>query len=182
MDALLATQIKCADVFLMWQGMMADFGMDGMSTRANFQQENIREVLMKLAPIWADCPQQLQAVVDTVQILTVLLGMTFKSQMDGGEPTTEEKKEFLLSTWVEASDVFQLPQPTLPASMRTKLANYVTCDDLKQLLLKELKQARIETNTMKGQCDPIPEIAHIGARFHYVDALLDDVQTVVRSM
>ena len=137
---------------------------------------------MKLSPIWSDNAQQLQAVVDTVQILTVMMGMVFKSHMDGGIPSEYETKDFLMSAWIEGRAVFNVPQPTTPQSLRTKLANYTKRDDLKMMLVEDLKQARIDVNTFIQQCEPIPELAHLGARFHYIDTLLDDVQNVVRNM
>ena len=181
-DPNLTMKISCADVFLLWRGMMAVYGACEMAHRNDFQHEHIRELLMKLSPIWSDNAQQLQAVVDTVQILTVMMGMVFKSQMDGGIPGEYETKDFLMSTWIEGRAVFNVPQPTTPQSLRTKLANYTKRDDLKMMLVEDLKQARIDVNTFIQQCEPIPELAHLGARFHYIDTLLDDVQNVVRNM
>lgn len=158
---------------------MGFHGLEEMANRASFQHESLRELLMKLTPIWSDNPDQLQAAVDTVQILTICQSMTFKCQMDGEGRVREGA--FQLSTWVEGSQVFNVPQPRPRASLRAKLADYTKTDHLFRMLSREVKLARIEANNIITQCDSF-QVPELKGRFEHIDVMLDDVQTVLRTL
>ncbi|CAK9044479.1 unnamed protein product [Durusdinium trenchii] len=171
------TPFTFEDVEKLFAGFLAVYGIAEMSNRSQFQHENIRELLKKLAVVWADSPTQLQMCLETMQILTMLANMSFKVQMDGeGVLGSGVLKT---SAWVEATDIIPLPRPTTPAPLRTKLTSMLRIPDMKAIVLNELEMALNDLQTLLNHAEVVPQIFY---RFQAVSAMLDDVNTVARTM
>ena len=180
----LAAAIVYADVLALWKGFVIVFGIPALAHRSNFEHENTREILLKLNRIWADNTQNLKVVYEVIQILTILMNMTFKTQMDGDGDV--DSKDFQHSTWLELGESVpgynqtQLSVPALPASMSEKLKQFVVRSDCKDLLLKELKLALNDMPTLLAHAEPLSPTIFL--KFKAVNALLDDVYVVLGTL
>eukprot|EP00435_Cladocopium_sp_Y103_P050939 s246_g15.t1 len=161
-------------VLILWKGLVNFYGMGELSQRCSMQHENIRELLMKLAVIWADNPIHLDVIMETVQILTILMCMTFKAQMDGESDV--DTKTFEISTWVPFGQTCPVPKLQPPAPLRVKLGVFVKSPDMKERLIKELNMALDDMKTFMGHAESIPPLL---SRFQLVSSLLDDVDAIL---
>lgn len=173
-----AAGVTYADVHALWKGCLLMYGTQGLGERTNFQHENLRETLMKLTVIWADNTQNLRVVQEVVQVLTIILSMTFKCSMDGEQDI--DSKAFQLSAWVEVGES-QPEQPLLPpAPMRTKLLKVVKDRQIKSIVENEIQLALQCCEDLVGQARVVaPELMK---KFVAVSALMDDAQRVLSTM
>ena len=177
----LAAAIAYADVLAMWKGLVIVFGIPALAHRSSFEHENTREILLKLHYIWGDNPQNLKVVYEVIQLLTILMNMTFKAQMDGENDV--DSKAFQHSTWVDVAESVPGYLQTAvhpPAPLREKLSNFVTKLNCKDLLREELKLALDDMPNLLGCAEPLAP--PIFKKLQAVNALLDDAYAVLSTL
>ena len=170
-------RVTYEDVFTMWKSLLGVYGIGELANMSNFQNENIRELLMKLAVVWADSPLHLEVVMETIQILTVFSCMTFKCQLDG--EGVLECSSFRLSCWVEDSEVCPVPKPQASTPLRIKLSAFLTTPEMKELILREVGLALGQLESLCALAELTPQLL---GRFQICFSLLDDAQTVARTI
>ena len=173
--------VRFGEMFIYWKLLVGFYGMEELGNRCNFQQENIRECLMKLLTLFSDNKDYLNTAVSGIHILTVIQAMTFTAQMGG---INEGNGEFEQSVWVDPEKVTLIPQPTPPKPMRIKLKNlyFMKSEGSKDHLLSEVRGAVEDLTEMIGQCSANPSLKGISTCLGAVQALLDDVQTVLQTI
>lgn len=165
------------DIYMLWQGMLVVYGMWDLVGMINSGIENLRETLMKLAVLWIEDDEKLQIVKDTVQILTVLGNMTGHAQMDGEHSHLVEFQCFKLSVWQEASETFNVRQPTEPGGFgKQMVTRFLRTKDLEEMLLREVKMSRRELETLCNLCSERPQLL---VRFESAGVLLEHVTAFI---
>lgn len=160
------SEVKC-----LWDTMLFAYDLAGLAQRAQFQDENTRETLIKLRPIWVQDANSLSNVEEVVQILTVLANMTFHVQM-GGQINEG-------STWVEASDCAGPVAPQKPSSLEERLSVFTRSDEGKTMLITELERSVQELGVLSGQAE-VSAVWAIQRKFNFVQSLLQEALHIVR--
>ena len=163
-----------AHLLIFWKGLLSFYGMGELSQRSSMQHENLRELLMKVAIIWADNPLHLETIMEAIQILTVLMCMTFKAQMDGESDV--DTQAFEISTWVPLGQTCPVPKLQPPAPLSVKLGVFTKSPDMKDLLIKELTMALDDIKVFMSHAESIPPLL---SRFQLVSSLLDEVHAIL---
>ena len=155
--------------------------MEELGSRCVYEQENIRECLMKLMTLFSDNTDHLTAAVNGIHILTVVQTMTFTAQLGG---INERSSEFEQSVWVDPEKVTIIPRRTPPKPMRQKLQDlyFIQSRTSKDHLLKELKTALEHLTEMIGQSSVDPHLNGVSTKLKAAQCLLDDVQTVLQTI
>lgn len=161
--------VQYEEVKNLWDGVMFVHGLSEVARLMEYEYENIRELLTKVRAVWKDNRVNFTAVMETIQTITVLQGMTFYAQMGS------ESEISSFTCFCDLHEIAEGEDP--PCSLREKLASLLPGQ--KEIVMEEMKSARRDVKSLTLHAQSMPNLQRM---FCTVEALLDDVITVAKQI
>lgn len=159
---------------MIWDGLVALNGLAELHSRHTWAYEVVRETLMEFLPLFRGEFVLFTAMLEMIQLLTVLSNMTFKASMDGELEVSE------LSCWVCWKDI--VPQRRYSDDSRCDFHIEIQsmCLNKLQHSLSMVVKAEKTVDGLKNEvCHP-PEYTHSNLRL--VGYVLRDLKLALEEL